>query len=1061
MSTEKKEIKFLNNKPELDQFYRNSRQNIEDPIFTGFTLSIDTLHSPLFYALAGDEYVVSETLRSAGGKDTSLAYKIEEKLSDLYKYSIMGSPDSYEINTIAAKDKFFSNGNDRRPGYGLWEKYDMDNVLYGAADYIYMVDKVADPMYKDTYGSGNEDDYVVDLGDGTPNNSSIYDQYSDQIAADPELQSLQGQVDNETSANMTINVFFNNNNEEHDYGIYVSPNEKPKIDSLISFMQDNPECTVHIDGYASVDGRAQDETYDGNLGLSATRCTTVMTELTTHGIDRSRITTAFHGDTIQPFAVNEQNRVAICTVSGKFKAQAALDLKIEKAESEISDTDRTAHDDNLKALYGTREDGTPGTKDNPGTGESAYNNYMNKIKEGSEYDDAVKKLAELNIAIDGQLIKVKTELTKYKEDMEKYLALLKSNSESEEAKKNIADIYDKFEKFIKFFSKDKVDSLTTDEDGKELNYSEKYKYITLDISGVLKDNTDVFKRELDDLKKYEEKNKEYFQKAFAVAKTNINGVKINEVAEKERQALMDAKEKLSKEIFGVHPDGRLGSETNPAPGSLCAQYQEAKEKANNDDYSQKQYRVDELRNLADNYDDVMEYQKYKDSKGVVTNNLPTINYEKGANESDKDYANRLENERNSRKVTYEVPQTVYDMMGFIRGMYNLTHYYPYVLQSISGLDEAYRKYFDLKDPYQGSGDDKITIDCLEFIDLRVSAMFNKYLNAVYDRQFRRERVPMNLRRFKCSIFVHDIRNFTNSLNSDVILAGNDVKKITEIALNSLSAIEFKFFDCEIVPEETGGIFDSVTNLPNNDMRTTKFTFKYGNCVINFLPFEDLKKYVLGVREDKDIVHKPDPTQRYDESNFREDYLKLNDSAIINGKKVNLANENKLYDGRYTSDRSRGEDLAGNFRRWYDKSELGNVNNNDYRDYIRHDSYVAVDDHYKTTIVNDFALNSVGQKNKELTAMDDALRKIVIGISASTGIPVKGVTDALNIKFIDPIINEKDMEGLALKEIGNVNNSRIVNEKTMEYLGEVVTDKEKQKNVVTDLGNVEKDKQDKE
>ena len=1054
MSTEVKDIKFLGSKSELDHFYRNSRQNIEDPIFTGFTLSIDTLHSPLFYALAGDEYVVSETLRSAGGRDTSLAFKIEEKLSNMYKYSVMGSPDSYEINTIEAKDKFFSNGNDRRPGYGLWEKYQLDNVLYGAADYIYMVDKVADGMYNDDYG-------VVDLGDGTPT-SSIYDQYSDQINADPELQSLQGQVDNETSANMTINVFFNNDNKEGDYGIYVSPNEQTKIDSLISFMQDNPECTVHIDGYASVDGREQDSTYDGNLGLSATRCTVVMTELTTHGIDQSRITTAFHGDTIQPFAVNEQNRVAICTVSGNFKAQDALNMKIEKAEGEISDADKTEHDNNLKALYGTREDGTPGTKDNPGTGESAYNNYMNKIKEGSEYDEAVKELAKLNIAIDSQLINVKAELTKYKEDMEKNLALLKMNSENEEAKKKIADIYEKFEKFIKYFKNPKEgDSLTTDEDENELKYSEKYKYITLDISGVLKDNTDVFKRELDELKDYEEKNIEYFQKAFAVAKTNINGVKINKDAETARQVAMDAKEKLSKEIFGVHPDGRLGSETNPAPGSLCAEYLDAKTKVDTDDYSQKQYRVDELRNLADNYDDVLEYQKYKDSKGTVTRNLPSINYDRGENESDKDYANRLENERNSRKVTYEVPQTVYDMMGFIRGMYNLTHYYPYVLQTITGLDEAYRKYFDLKDPYLGSGDDKITIDCLEFIDLRVSAMFNKYLNAVYDRQFRRERVPMNLRRFQCSIFVHDIRNFRDSLNSDVILAGNDVKKITEIALNCVSAIEFKFFDCEIVPEETGGIFDSVTNLPNNDMRSTKFTFKYGNCVINFLPFEDLKKYVLGVREDSDIVHKPDPSQKYDESNFREDYLKLNDSAIINGKKANMSNENRLYDGRYTSDRSRGEDLAGNFRRWYDKSELGNVNNNDYRDYIRHDSYVAVDDHYKTTIVNDFALNSVGQKNKELTAMDDALRKIVVGISASTGIPVKGVTDALNIKFIDPIINEKDMEGLALKEIGNVNNSRIVNEKTMEYLGEVVTDKEKQKEVVTDLGNVEKDKQDKE
>ena len=1057
MSTEKKEIKFLNNKSELDQFYRNARCNIEDPIFTGFTLSIDTHHSPLFYALAGDEYVVSETLRSAGGRDTSLAFKIEEKLSNIYKYSIMGTPDSYEINTIAAKDKFFSNGNDRRPGYGLWEKYDMDNVLYGAADYIYMVDKVADPMYRDTYGTGNEDDYVVDLGDGTPNNSSIYDQYGQQIADDPELQALQGQADNETSSNMTINVFF-----ILDQDNYTSSAEQEKIDNLIEFMKNNPESTVQIDGYASLDGRNPLDAYEGNLTLSAERSNKVMTALTVAGIDKSRISTAFYGDTVQPFSVNEQNRVAICTVSGKFKTQDALNIKIDKATSEISDEDLTDHDNNLKALYGTKEDGTPGTKDEPGTSgdkPGAYFTYMNSIADGSDYDNVVNKLAEINNAIDNQLRTVKSELTKYKESMENNLALLKGNTEHTEAKTKINEIYAEFEKFINFFKNPSTDSQTKDDEGKDINYSDKYKYITLDISIVTMDDIDVFGKELENLKE-QEKNKEFFQKALAVTKTNINGVKINDFAETERRKLLDEKEKLSKKIFGVHPDGRIGSETDPAPESICAKYLEAKEKANNDPYSQKQYRVDELRNLADNYDDVLAYQKYKESKGIVTNNLPTINYEKGANESDKDYANRIENERNSRKITYEVPQTVYDMMGFIRGMYNLTHYYPYVLQSITGLDEAYRKYFDLKDPYQGSGDDKISIDCLEFIDLRVSAMFNKYLNAVYDRQFRRERVPMNLRRFKCSIFVHDIRNFTNSLNSDVILAGNDVKKITEIALNSLSAIEFKFFDCEIVPEETGGLFDTVSNLPNNDMRHTKFTFKYGNCIINFLPFEDLKKYVLGKREDSEVIPKKEPDKKYNSKNdFKEDYLKLNDTPVINGQKVNFANENRLYDGRYTTDQSRGADLAGNFRRWFDKSDLGNVNNNDYREYIRNDSYVAVDDHYKTTIVNDFALGSLGQKNKELTAMDDALKKIVIGISASTGIPVKGVTDALNIQFIDPIINEKDMEGLVLKEIGNVNNSRIINEKTMEYLGEVVTDKEKEQKVVTDLGNVEEDKKD--
>ena len=29
--------------------YRNDRNTLEDPIITGFTLDIDTLHSPLFY----------------------------------------------------------------------------------------------------------------------------------------------------------------------------------------------------------------------------------------------------------------------------------------------------------------------------------------------------------------------------------------------------------------------------------------------------------------------------------------------------------------------------------------------------------------------------------------------------------------------------------------------------------------------------------------------------------------------------------------------------------------------------------------------------------------------------------------------------------------------------------------------------------------------------------------------------------------------------------------------------------------------------------------------------
>jgi hypothetical protein len=355
-------------------------------------------------------------------------------------------------------------------------------------------------------------------------------------------------------------------------------------------------------------------------------------------------------------------------------------------------------------------------------------------------------------------------------------------------------------------------------------------------------------------------------------------------------------------------------------------------------------------------------------------------------------------------------------------MSDIVEKYPYVFQSITGLDDAYKKYFEIKDPYMGSGDDKISIECLEFLDMRVSAMFDKYFNAVYDRQYRRERVPINLRRFNCSIFVHDIRNFKDSINNINVESSGDLSLIAELALNYMSAIEFKFFDCEIVPTETGGLFDSVSNNQAGDMRRTKFTFTYGSCAVNFLPFDDLRRYVL----DRSIEEiKPGELSTYQ----------------------SLAEAGK---NEHWGIRQQQEVDDGNTRRWFDKSVLGNVNNNDYRDYIRHDSSVVVDDYYKTSIVNNFALGSVAQKNQELTMMDDALRRIVTGISASTGIPAKGVVDALDLGFINPILNEADKSAAVVKDLGNANNSKIINTETTEYLGTVVDEKVRSSSNVSKL-----------
>ena len=67
----------------------------------------------------------------------------------------------------------------------------------------------------------------------------------------------------------------------------------------------------------------------------------------------------------------------------------------------------------------------------------------------------------------------------------------------------------------------------------------------------------------------------------------------------------------------------------------------------------------------------------------------------------------------NRSKSVVVSQTVLDMLGFISGMKKMTIKYPYIIQGVTGLDTAYNKHYGIKDPYLGSGEDKITLTCCE------------------------------------------------------------------------------------------------------------------------------------------------------------------------------------------------------------------------------------------------------------------------------------------------------------------------------------------------------------
>ena len=91
---------------------------------------------------------------------------------------------------------------------------------------------------------------------------------------------------------------------------------------------------------------------------------------------------------------------------------------------------------------------------------------------------------------------------------------------------------------------------------------------------------------------------------------------------------------------------------------------------------------------------------------------------------------------------------------FVQGLYVIQKDMPYIFQKISGLDK-------LQELNLGKGkrlkDAKITIDCLEGIDLKIRTLLQLYRKAAYDDVWQRWVLPDIYRYFKMIIYVFDRR----------------------------------------------------------------------------------------------------------------------------------------------------------------------------------------------------------------------------------------------------------------------------------------------------------------
>lgn len=94
---------------------------------------------------------------------------------------------------------------------------------------------------------------------------------------------------------------------------------------------------------------------------------------------------------------------------------------------------------------------------------------------------------------------------------------------------------------------------------------------------------------------------------------------------------------------------------------------------------------------------------------------------------------------------------------------------PWFFQSIEGLDELisvnrvdYNASSTESFSPQRTQDNTLKINCLESLNLRISALAELYRQATFDAEYMRELVPKNLRYFKMFILVSEIRNFNKT-----------------------------------------------------------------------------------------------------------------------------------------------------------------------------------------------------------------------------------------------------------------------------------------------------------
>ncbi len=113
------------------------------------------------------------------------------------------------------------------------------------------------------------------------------------------------------------------------YQIRLSePDPANKIQKIADFVKNHKNCKVQVTAYAD----KGTGTPKLNMNYSKTRAEKVVAALVKAGVDKAIITSSYKGDTVQPFAENDKNRVAVVKVTGEGMKKEPVKTRKYKLE---------------------------------------------------------------------------------------------------------------------------------------------------------------------------------------------------------------------------------------------------------------------------------------------------------------------------------------------------------------------------------------------------------------------------------------------------------------------------------------------------------------------------------------------------------------------------------------------------------------------------------------------------------------------------------------------------------------------------------------------------------